>query len=456
MKKTETLFHARTGMIALAAIATVGISHDANAQGFLGGLFKKNKKSNADDVATVNPPGTDALPTTTVESNSKRSKRSKPSNPRTVLTSGQLSAQEAAASQVLAKAQAEEGAASYGKAFGTYKGLVKSYPRTQSAAEAQYKMGEMRQAEGNDKKAFEEYQELITVYKNSKRFTDALNRQFGIAEKLRGATKKGFGGIGAAIQPSRLVEMFQQIANSAPYTDFAPRALLNIGYIHSEQRDQALAIMAFQQVADSYQNTDFASEAQFQVFKLRGQMAKKSFSPVEDRAQEEAGMDFVGKNPDDKRASDVKAELGQIEDRKLDKLFNIGRFYESREQYKSAAVYYRKIVEHPGSTRYNDAKERLSALTAVDPSLATAPRPGVIAVAPQQIALPGEEPAAAPKSGSGGLKKMFSGFGKKEEVAEEASYLGPPPPTIKTKKPSMRTSNDNVIPIPNDDPVTGN
>ncbi|NNE91749.1 MAG: tetratricopeptide repeat protein [Verrucomicrobiales bacterium] len=450
IKKLHT--HSITALAASAVFAgTIAFTPvPAGAQGFLSKIFK-GKKEDPNEIATVNPPGAET-PAPPAEADKVK--------PNQVLSSGQLSAQEAAASQVLARAQQQESNGSYGKAYNSYKSIVKSYPRTRSAAEAQYKMGEMKEADGERKKAFDEYNKLITLYKNSSRYSDALNRQFAIADYFRTSEKKGrLGGIGAEIQPSRLILMFQQIADSAPYTEFAPRSLLNVGYIHSKQGEFPLAIMSFQQVADNYPNTEFATEAQYQVFKLRGKMADKSFSPVEDRAQEEAGMDFVAKNDGDARASDVKAELGQIEDRKIEKLFNVGRFYEKQGQLNSAAVYYREIVNYPGSSRYDDAKQRLDAIKSTSPTVSEISenkkdRPG--------IQLPdwgggnrgtGNESADADGEKTGGLKKIFGGLGRKNKVEDDAALHGPPPPTIETRKPAMRTGGDEVIPIPSDDPV---
>ena len=46
-------------------------------------------------------------------------------------------------------------------------------PRSQSAAESQFKVGEMYQVIGKDKKAFEAFQKLLTDYKGSPRFAEA-------------------------------------------------------------------------------------------------------------------------------------------------------------------------------------------------------------------------------------------------------------------------------------------
>lgn len=273
-----------------------------------------------------------------------------------------LTTQEGAANAQLQKAQSQESSGKRRQARDTYKSIVKSYPRTEAAAEAQFRYAKILQAEGDGKKAFEEYQDLLTTHRNTPNFNEAVGNQFQIADSLRGSDKKGFLGLGAAVQPSKLVEMFGQIAEIAPYTDYAPKSLLNIGYVHSTQGENDKAIAAFKKVVDTYSGSDFATEAQYQIFKLRGENAEMSESPNKDRAQVEAGMDFVNQNPEDQRAQEVQANLQSIEERSMEKLFNTGQFYEKSGKPDSARIYYREVVKNPNTPWASKAQARLNVL----------------------------------------------------------------------------------------------
>lgn len=312
-------------------------------------------------------------------------------------TADELASQQSKAEALLAKARTLEAEGKRRQARDIYKTVSRSYPLTESGAEAKFAYALLLEAEGDGRKAFEEYEELIANHRNTPNFNEAVKRQFDIAEGLRNSKKKGFLGIGAAVQPSKLVEMFESISDSAPFTDWAPKSLLNVGYVRHSIGETEPSIAAFQKVVDKYPGTEFAKEAQFQIFKLRGVTAEKSNSPVKDRAQVEAGLDFVNQNPEDQRAMEVKNDMQLIEERSIKKLFETGQFYEKSNKPESARVYYREVVKNPNTPWAAQAQERLNALDGVS-------------------------------------------------VEKKASLFGSSP--LKRDKPEMRTTADEVVPLP--------
>lgn len=317
-----------------------------------------------------------------------------------VLSAEELVSQENSADPMLAKARAYESNGKQRQARDTYKNIVQSYPRTEAAAEALFNYGRLLEAEGDNRKAFEQYEELLTNYPNTTNFDEALRRQFAIAETLRKTEKKGFFGIGAPIQPSKLIEMFEFISEAAPGTEFSPRSLLAIGYIRTKSGETEQAISSFQSVVDAHAGTKFASEAQYQIFQLRGVKAENSNSPNADRAQVDAGLDFVNQNPDDARAQEIKSNLDDIEERAMEKKYNTGMFYEKSNKPDSARIYYREVIANPGTPWAAKAQERLNAL---------------------------DREAA-------------------NTVDKKAGLFGPKP--VKSDSVEMRTSDDEVVPLP--------
>jgi len=325
----------------------------------------------------------------------------KRSEDKKVLSAEQLGSQQSKASEMLAKAQAYESSGKNRQARDTYKSISQSYGRTDAGTEAKFGYARMLEAEGEGRKAFEQYQELISNHRNTPNFTEAVKRQYGIAEGLRANDKKGLFGVGAAIQPSKLVEMYEQISTSAPFTEYAPKSLLAIGYVRSDIGEMDQAIASFQKVVDKYPETETAKEAQYQIFKLRGVTAEKSNSPVKDRAQVEAGLDFVNQNPEDQRAAEIKSDLQSIDERSMEKLYNTGMFYEKSGKPDSARVYYREVVKNPNTSWAPKAQERLA---------------------------------------------ILDGQASSAEVEKKAGMFGPNP--LKKDKVEMRTSEDEVVPLP--------
>ncbi len=323
----------------------------------------------------------------------------KRSEDKKVLSAEQLGSQQSKAAEMLAKAKAYEASGKNRQARDTYKNISQSYGRTEAGTEAKFGYARMLEAEGEERKAFEQYQELISNHRNTPNFNEAVRHQFGIAEGLRTSERKGLLGVGAAIQPSKLIEMFEQISTSAPFTEYAPKSLLAIGYVRSDVGEMDPAIAAFQKVVDKYPETETAKEAQYQIFKLRGVTAEKSNSPVKDRAQVEAGLDFVNQNPEDQRTSEIKSDLQSIDERSMEKLYNTGTFYEKSGKPDSARVYYREVVKNPNTSWAPKAQERLAVLD-----------------------------------------------GQANSVEKKAGMFGPNP--LKKDRVEMRTTEDEVVPLP--------
>ncbi|MCB1230456.1 MAG: tetratricopeptide repeat protein [Verrucomicrobiae bacterium] len=351
---------------------------------------------------------------------------------------------EGAANGLLAEAQSRESAGDYGKAEKIYESIVKHYPRSTAAAESQFKIAELKQVDGKEKKAFEEFQKFLTDYKGSPRFAEAVQRQFTIAESLRVHGSKGFlGGIGADVQPSKLIEFYEQISTNAPRTEISAQSRLAVGTIHASQGDLEEAIVAFESVVEDYPGTKYAAEAQFNLVKLHGQEANKSFSPVDMRQQREAGEDFINQFGDDPRSQEVRQALGGLSDKEAQKAFDVAKFYERNGNLKSAAIYYREVAQHPETKHYQDAQNRLAKLIEKDPSLASvanAPAPVRDSDAGAALSPIAPPPAELPTQPS------------PPTVARPSA---PEPPTMPAP-PKMRTSDDDVLPIPTDDPVAGN
>ncbi|MCB1085982.1 MAG: tetratricopeptide repeat protein, partial [Verrucomicrobiae bacterium] len=239
-------------------------------------------------------------------------------------TVSQQASDDAAANALLSQAQNSEASSQYRKALGVYEDVVKKYPRSTAAAESQFKVGEILQVDGKDKKAFEAFQKLLTDYKSSPRFAEAVQRQFSIAENLRTNGSKGFlGGIGADIQPSQLIEFYEQISGNAPRTELAAQSQIAIGSIHAKQGELAEAIVAFESVVQEYPGTKYASEAQYNLFQLHGQEANKSFSPMDLRQQREAGEDFINQFGNDPRSQDIKSALGDLSEKEASKAYEV-------------------------------------------------------------------------------------------------------------------------------------
>ena len=333
----------------------------------------------------------------------------------------ELARQEEAAAKEFARAKGVQDSGKLGRARDIFQDIAKNYPLTSIAPAAQFEVGSLHEAEKNEDRAFEAYQKLLDRYAGSDLFGEAVQRQFEIATRsMNTKTTRVLGLFPSKAQPSRLIEMYRQIANNAPYSKYAPLAIYQIGLLNRKAGKENEAILAFEEVVESYPSDPKAREASLRIIEVRGDNSEKTRDGRQlERYQDEVEI-FIQNNEDDPRSEELRAKLGKLQDRDAEKKFNIGRYYEKKGNLRAAAIYYQDVMN--GSSVYDAAQARLEALRAQDPNVVLPPRAE-------------KHKVVAPTN-----------------VKDRPDYYGPPPPKppkLKSApKPEMRVPEDDVLPIP--------
>tara|TARA_R110002096_G_scaffold147671_16_gene307697 strand:+ start:32489 stop:33616 length:1128 start_codon:yes stop_codon:yes gene_type:complete len=333
--------------------------------------------------------------------------------------SAELAKQEAAALKAYESAQKAQSDGKLGRAKDIYEDVVEDYPLTSFAPKAQFEIGAIYEKEGREDRAFDSYQDLINRYTGSDLFGEAVRRQFEITNRsMNTKTSRVIGLIPSKAQPSRVIEMFRQIADNAPYSKYAPLAIYQIGVINRKIGKEPESILAFEEVVESYPDDPKAKEASLQIIEVRGDRDTRDGRQLE-RYQDEVAV-FIENNEEDPRSEELRAELGKLQDREAEKKFNIGRYYEKKGNMRAAAIYYQDVLS--GTPVYGAAQDRLKVLSAQDPNVVLPPR-----ATKQKVVAP-------------------------SNVKDRPDYYGPPPPKPPkleaAPKPQMRVPEDDVLPIP--------
>ncbi len=331
----------------------------------------------------------------------------------------ELAKQESAATANFEAAKKAQSQGKSGKAQDLYEDIVDDYPLTSMAPAAQFEYAAIHEAEGHEDRAFEAYQDLIDRYTGSDLFGEAIRRQFEITNRsMNTRTSRVIGLIPSKAQPSRVIEMYRQIADNAPYSKYAPLAIYQIGVISRNTGKENEAILAFEEVVESYPNDPKAKEANLQIIEVRGENKTRDGRQLE-RYQDEVAV-FIENNEEDPRSEELRAQLGKLQDRDAEKKFNIGRYYEKKGNLRAAAIYYQDVLS--GTPVYAAAQARLEEIKSQDPNVVLPPRSE-------------KQKVVAPNN-----------------VKDRPDYYGPPPPKPPkleaAPKPQMRVPEDDVLPIP--------
>jgi outer membrane protein assembly factor BamD len=273
------------------------------------------------------------------------------------------------AKEQLEVAQAAFDGKNYGLALKAARRVVKVWPFSDYAPQAQYLVGRAYEAKGNDQKAFSEYQKLLEKQPKTANYENILERQYGIANKyLAGKWFKLWGVIPFFSSMEKTADMYDKIVKNGPYSDVAAKAQMNIGAAREKQKNYPLAAKAYEAAADRYHDRPkLAADALYQ----QGLAYQKQAQTAE-YDQNTAGQaiatftDFMTLYPTEARVPQAQKVISSLKREQARGNFEIARFYEKKRKWKAAETYYNEVVslslDDPKSAYAAQAKQRIDEL----------------------------------------------------------------------------------------------
>ncbi len=244
--------------------------------------------------------------------------------------------------------------------------ILRMWPLSDYAPDAQYLVGRSLEATGMDEAAFNAYQNIVEKYPRSSHYEDVLWRQYEIANRfLGGQWFKVLHYIPLYPSMDKTAQLFDKIVNNGPYSDVAPHAQLRIGAAREKQKNYPDAVKAYATAADRYYNQPtIASDALYREGLSYARQAAKA--EYDQNTAEEAiarFTDFITLFPDDKRVPRAQKAITLLKTEQVRGNFEIARFYEKSKKWNGALVYYNEVLQlDPNSTYAASARQRIEAL----------------------------------------------------------------------------------------------
>jgi outer membrane protein assembly factor BamD len=287
-------------------------------------------------------------------------------------------------------------------ALKAYKGLLRRWPLSFFAPEAQYRVGKILEDEGDFYTAFEAFQKMVTKYPSSDYFEQALNEQYRIANLYLAGEPQRIWKIPLGPSMERTIEMYQRIIKNAPYGTYAPQCQFNIGLARENQRKFTDAVDAYQTVLDNYPTSSVASNAQYQIGYawMRSSQAGDYDLGAAKKAVD-AFQDYLVRYPNSDKAVQAQENIMKLGQKQTQGAFDIARFYETSHppEPRAAFIYYNEVVrEDPNSAQAQIAKKRIQQLRPVVEALPGGLGPdgsGNPAVPPQKVVSGPQAPGAS-------------------------------------------------------------
>lgn len=266
------------------------------------------------------------------------------------------------------KARRNEDRGNLRAALKGYKKVIKSYGTSIYTPEALYRSAKIYMERKQYSKAFESYHGIIARYPNTPRFNEIVGEQYRIASALLdGARGYIWGIIPGLTDRAKGILQFEIILMEAPYSDYAPLALMNIARGHQKLHNTEEAIDALDRMINNYPQSLLSADA---YLKLAQTHASLVDGPYYDQASTQEAItyfqDYMILFPGDPNVAAAETGLDDMRTVLAQSKIKMADFYfYKRDNYTAARVFYNEaITVYPDSSVAALARERLAEVEA--------------------------------------------------------------------------------------------
>jgi outer membrane protein assembly factor BamD len=277
--------------------------------------------------------------------------------------SGLVGADARNALELMNKARSAEEKSSRRTALRAYKRVANKFPNSIYAPEAFFRTGHLRLASRQYYKAFESFQQIMTRYPNSDRFNEVLGIQFGIAQDLAaGKRNYNWGWLPSFRSKERAITYFEWVVANAPYSDYAPLALMTVAKTHQTLNNTPYAIDALDRLINNYPQSLLASDAYLQLAKTHASLVD---GPAYDQESTLEAItyfeDYMILFPENNDLAEAQTGLDEMKTIFAQSKMILADYYlKNRRNYKGARVFYNEVItSFPNSEIAERARDKL-------------------------------------------------------------------------------------------------
>jgi outer membrane protein assembly factor BamD len=244
--------------------------------------------------------------------------------------------------------------------------VVKVWPLSDYAPQAQYLVGRCYEEKHLDDRAFKEYQKLLEKYPKAINYEEVLKRQYEIANRfLAGQWFRIWTYIPFFPSKEKTAGLFSQIVKNGPYSDIAPEAQLKIGEVREKQSKYPEAVSAYERAADRYNDRPrIAADAVYRsgvAYYKQAQTAEYDQSTAAHAIS--TFTDFITLFPDDSRVAESQKTISALKAEQARGNFEIASYYQRNKKWQGALVYYNEVLRRdPDSPYAPRALEQIDAI----------------------------------------------------------------------------------------------
>lgn len=227
-----------------------------------------------------------------------------------------------------------------------FRRLARRYPLSAYSAQALHQQGLLAMERGDMRRSFEAFQTLLQRHPEFPRFNEVIEHQFEIALALAEGRGARWLGIIPYRALNRARQYFEVIVFNAPYSDYAPLALMNVARIHERQGNIPEAIDALDRLINNYPASLLANKAYLELAETFSELVS---GPLYDQGSTREAIsyyqDFLILFPDDPNVGRAEAGLSEMREIYARSKLVVGEYYyRHRNWYRAAEIFFNEAV----------------------------------------------------------------------------------------------------------------
>jgi len=191
-------------------------------------------------------------------------------------------------------------------------------------------------------------------YPSTSKFNQVIGEQYRIATALLdGARNRGWLLLPGFRNREGAISLFEQILYNAPYSEYAPLALMNIAKAHQMFKNPEESIDALDRMINTYPKSLLTPDAYLRLAQAYASLVE---GPNYDQTSTKEAItyyeDFMILYPGDPNIAAAEKGLAQMKQVLAESKLRIGDYYfKYRSNYKAAKVFYNEaITDYPDSS----------------------------------------------------------------------------------------------------------
>ncbi len=241
------------------------------------------------------------------------------------------------------------------------------YGDSEYADENQFLRGEIRLAQGKYTVAAKEFQQVVSNYPESDRYGEVISKQYDIGDRFYAEGQRnldrGWWHLFRKRPFKNAIEVYNLVIDNEPFTPEAAQAQYKVGLCHFTLKEYIEAAYEYRRVVEDYSTSDWVDEASHDLAMC---YYEASLPPDYDQSPSQLAVnamdDFLQRYPGDERETDMEGKREEMRERIAQQRLNTARFYEKRQKYDAARIYYEVVVKQfPETQAAQEAQKWLGA-----------------------------------------------------------------------------------------------